>query len=102
MWLRLKAAAEHPTRIVLLLSHRDGLSKRWPATIVFPLPVRVLDHARLVSAKARPRSIGGMNQRIYKGLREIPILRSHNPIAKNVALRISFGTFAPRLLYHTI
>jgi hypothetical protein len=70
MWPGLEAAAEHPIRIVLLLSHRYGLSKRWPATIVFPLPVRVSDHARLVSAKVGPRSIGGVNRHIYKGLRK--------------------------------
>ena len=78
MWLGLEAAAEHPIRIALLLSHTYGLSKCWPATIVFPQPARIQEHARLVSAKAGPRSIGGMNQRIYKGLRKIPVLQQRN------------------------
>jgi hypothetical protein len=77
MWLGLKPAAEHPIRIAIPLSHSHGLSKCWPATIVFPQPENS-GTCSLVSAKAGPRSIGGMNQRIYKGLRKIPVLQQRN------------------------
>jgi hypothetical protein len=74
MWLGLEAAVEHPIRIALLLSHTYGLSKCWPATIVFPQPENS-GTCSLVRAKAGPCSIGVMNRHIYKGLRKIPALQ---------------------------